>query len=85
MLDKVTGRCPPFELSAGKAEHTRSRTAGYCAVEMRGGGDAAPTFASAAGRLSKCSLQGRIKRAEKLGPVPIGQRSRSAGIRSELT
>ena len=39
---------------------------------------------SAAGRLSHCSLQGRIKRAEKPGPVPVGQRSRSAGIRSQL-
>src|SRR5260370_8043512 len=39
---------------------------------------------SAAGRLSHCSLQGRIKRAEKPGPVPVGQRSTFAGIRSQL-
>src|ERR1700751_538384 len=35
-------------------------------------------------RLPHCSLQGRIKRAEKPGPVPVGQMSRSAGIRSQL-
>jgi hypothetical protein len=39
---------------------------------------------SAAGRLSHCSLQGRIKNTEKPGPVLVGQRSRSAGIRSQL-
>jgi hypothetical protein len=39
---------------------------------------------SAGGRLSHCSLQGRIKHAEKPGPVPVGQRSRSAGVRSQL-
>jgi hypothetical protein len=44
-----------------------------------------PDLGSAAGRLSQCSLHGRIKRAEKPGAVPLGQRSRSAGIRSELT
>ena len=39
---------------------------------------------SAAG-VSHCSLQGRIERAEKPGPIPVGQRSRSAGIRSQLS
>ena len=33
----------------------------------------------------QCSLHGRIECAEKPGAVPLGQRSRSAGIRSELT
>ena len=41
-------------------------------------------FGSAPCRLSQCIPQGRIKRAKKPGPVPAGQRSRSAGIRSEV-
>ena len=41
-------------------------------------------FGSAPCRLSQCIPQGRIKRAKKPGPVPLGQRSGSAGIRSEL-
>src|SRR5271166_4570077 len=44
----------------------------------------APAFRSAVGRLSQCSLQGRIECAEKPGPVLLGQRSRSAGVRSEF-
>ena len=39
---------------------------------------------SPVGRLSQCSLHGRIKRAEKSGPVLLGQRSWPAGIRPEL-
>jgi hypothetical protein len=34
--------------------------------------------------VSYCSLHCRIKGAEKTGPVLLGQRSRSAGIRSQL-
>jgi hypothetical protein len=41
-------------------------------------------FGSGAGRFSQCSLQGRIKRAEKSGPVSLGQRSWSASMRSEF-
>ena len=44
----------------------------------------APGVTSAVGRLAQCSLQCRIERAEKPGSVPLGQRSRSAGIGSEL-
>jgi len=39
---------------------------------------------SAAGMVSYCSLHCRIKGAEKTGPVLLGQRSGSAGIRSQL-
>ena len=44
----------------------------------------APAFDSAGGRLSQCSLHGRIEHAEKPGAVLPGQRSWPAGIRSEL-
>ena len=43
-----------------------------------------PLTNSATGRLSQCSLHSRIKRAEKPGPILLGQRSRSASIGSEL-
>jgi hypothetical protein len=41
-------------------------------------------FGSESGTLSQWSLHGCIKRAEKPRPVPLGQGSWSAGIRSEL-
>jgi len=47
-------------------------------------GSAQSTIDSAARRLSQCSLQGRIECAEKLGPVPLGERRWAARIRSEL-
>ena len=40
---------------------------------------------SAPTRLSQCRLHGRIQRAEKPRAIPLGQRSGSAGIRSEFT
>ena len=39
---------------------------------------------SAPTRLSQCRLHGRIQRAEKPRAIPLGQRSGSAGIRSQL-
>jgi hypothetical protein len=38
----------------------------------------------ALGGLSQCSLHGGIKRAEKSGAVPLGQRGWSAGDRSKF-
>ena len=45
---------------------------------------AAGDYGSPANRLSQCSLQGRIERAEKPGPVTLGERKWAARIRSEL-
>jgi hypothetical protein len=54
------------------------------AMPDRRRGRGARALGSGAGRFSQCSLQGRIKHAEKPGSVPLGQRSWSAGIRSAL-
>ena len=43
------------------------------------------TIDSAARRLSQCRLQGRIKCAQKPGPIPLGERRWAARIRSELS
>ena len=46
--------------------------------------DGPSAFRSAVGRLSQCSLQGRIECAEKPGPVTLGERRWAARIRSDL-
>jgi hypothetical protein len=84
------GRCPslPLGLSVGEVERGRCRTDSHQpskrATPDRRRRRGKLALNSAARRLSQCSLQGRIKRAEKPGAVLLGQRSWCAGIRSEL-
>lgn len=46
--------------------------------------DNAAESASTVCRLSQCSLQGRIERAEEPGPIRLGQRGWPAGVRPQL-
>ena len=57
--------------------HPRSLSYGFSEMEP-------PAFGSRAGRFSQCGLHGGVKHAEKPRAVLVGQRSWSAGIRSEL-